>query len=154
MDPLKRDFITKCSVAARMAAHPFCDMAACEAALESRWGQSQLAVDGNNLFGMKQHTHPTYGDLSLPTREFLGGEWTVVDAAFVKYPTLDDCFADRLATLTRLASVYPHYKAALTATDPESYVREVSQTWSTDPNRAAAVISIYHQYISDLTRDA
>src|SRR4029077_11811828 len=115
----QRLFISNCSLSARLVAHPFPDMAACEAALESNWGKSQLAQAGNNLFGMKQHQHPTYGTLTLPTREFQGGEWKVVDASFVRYPTLDDCFADRLATLTRLASVYPDYKKALEAKAPE-----------------------------------
>lgn len=154
MDPLKRQFISNCSVAARMVAHPFPDMVACEAALESRYGESVLAQQGNNLFGMKTHQHPEYGTINLPTREFLGGEWERVNAGFERYPTLDDCFADRLKTLRRLSPVYPHYKAALTATTPEEFVTEVSKSWSTDPNRAANVIAIYRSYVADLTTEA
>jgi hypothetical protein len=52
-----------------------------------------------------------------------------------------------------LSSVYPHYKAALDAPTPEQYVEAVSRTWSTDPGRAA-VISIYHHYIDDLSSPA
>lgn len=154
MDPNKRLFISNASVSARMVAHPFPDMAACEAALESRYGQSVLAQQGNNLFGMKAHQHPEYGVINLPTREFLGGQWTVINAGFEKYPTLDDCFADRLATLQRLSSIYPHYKAALNATTPEEFVTEVSRTWATDPNRAVNVIVIYRAYVADLTQEA
>lgn len=113
-----------------------------------------LAVHGNNLFGTKQHEHPIYGTLSLPTREYLGGEWKVVTANWVRYPTLDDCFADRLATLRRLSPIYPHYKAALEASDPETFVREVSQTWSTDPGRAEKVIEIYNEYQADSEQEA
>jgi flagellum-specific peptidoglycan hydrolase FlgJ len=153
MEPFKREFITRCSVAARMVGHPFPDMVGCEAALESRYGNSLLYLNGNNVFGMKQRQHAQYGSLAMPTREFLNGAWTVVNANFVQYPTLEDCFADRLATLTRLASVYPHYKAAIEATDPETYIKEVSQTWSTDPNRAASVLSIYHQYKADMIQE-
>ena len=154
MDPTKRLFISNATVSARMVAHPFALMAACEAALESGYGQSMLAVHGNNLFGTKQHEHPIYGTLSLPTREYLGGEWKVVTANWVRYPTLDDCFADRLATLRRLSPIYPHYKAALEASDPETFVREVSQTWSTDPGRAEKVIEIYNEYQADSEQEA
>jgi flagellum-specific peptidoglycan hydrolase FlgJ len=156
MDPLKREFITRCSVAARMVAHPFPDMVGCEAALESQkpdvvpFTLSQLAAEDNNLFGMKAHQHNDYGVVNLPTHEFLSGEWTVVSAAFEKYPTLEDCFADRYATLRRLSPIYPHYKAALSATNPLTYITEVSRTWSTDPKRAAKVITIYNEYMTDL----
>jgi flagellum-specific peptidoglycan hydrolase FlgJ len=46
-------------------------MAACEAALESTWGASELATKGNNLFGQKQQVHPEFGTLHIPTREFI-----------------------------------------------------------------------------------
>ena len=138
-----------------MVAHPFPNMAGCEAALESQkpgvvpFTLSQLAAEDNNLFGMKAHQHNDYGVVNLPTREFLSGEWTVVSAAFEKYPTLDDCFADRYATLRRLSPIYPHYKAALAATDPVTYITEVSRTWSTDPKRAQKVIAIYNEYLAE-----
>jgi flagellum-specific peptidoglycan hydrolase FlgJ len=146
MTPEERQFISQAAVSARMIGHPFSDMAACEAALESAYGQSLLAKQGNNLFGMKQRQHPIYGTLALPTREFQSGGWTIIQAEFVKYPALEDCFADRLATLTRLASVYPNYKAALEAQSPEDYINAVSKTWSTDPNRAAKCLAIYQEY--------
>jgi flagellum-specific peptidoglycan hydrolase FlgJ len=155
MDPLKKEFIARCSVAARMIAYPFPDMAGCEAALESQkpgvvpFTLSELAANSNNLFGMKAHQHNVYGVVNLPTHEVLSGEWTVVSAAFESYPTLDDCFADRYATLRRLSSIYPHYKAALAASDPYVYITEVSRTWSTDPKRAEKVIAIYNEYLSE-----
>ena len=143
-----------CSASARMVAHPFPDMAASEAALESGYGKSLLAMKGNNLFGMKQHQHPSFGTLTLPTREFIGGAWQITNAPFVSYPTLDDCFADRLATLTRLKSVYPEYKAALEAETPEDYITHVSKTWSTDPNRATKVMLIYREFVKDFEQPA
>jgi len=133
MNSLQRDFLDRASAEAVKASHPFPQMAACEAALESSWGNSQLAREGNNLFGMKQHAHPIYGTMTLPTREFLLGEWKQVSANWVNYPDWRGCFADRLATLQRLSNALPHYKAALDARDAETYVRQVSQSWSTDP---------------------
>jgi flagellum-specific peptidoglycan hydrolase FlgJ len=158
MTNAQRDFLCNAKTEAVKANHPFPIMAACEAALESAWGNSMLARDGNNLFGTKQHTHPIFETLNLPTREFLSGNWTTVEAGWVHYPDIASCFADRLATLQRLATMtnaatgaleYPNYANALAATDPLTYIKEVSQTWSTDPGRAAKVTAIYQEYLSE-----
>ena len=146
MDTIKLTWLKNAASEASVAGHIFAEMAACEAALESNFGQSALARDGNNLFGMKQHTHPIFATLSLPTREFISGDWKIVNADWVKYPSLAACFADRMGTLIRLQDEFPHYGMALTAPDEYTYVREVSQNWSTDPQRAEKVISIYKEY--------
>lgn len=147
MNDAQRQFLDRATAEAAKANHPFPPMAACEAALESGWGHSQLAREGNNLFGMKQHAHAVFGTMTLPTSEFLDGKWvTVPGANWVKYPDLASCFADRLATLQRLSNAYPHYAAALKAEDAQTFVTEVSKTWSTDPNRAQKIIGIYAEY--------
>lgn len=138
----------RAALAATQADHPFPTMAAAEAALESAWGNSELVRDANNLFGMKQHQHPVYGTMNLPTKEFEGGEWIEAEAHWVKYPDWATCFWDRAATLHRLASAFPHYKAALAATSPEAYIAEVSKTWSTDPARGAKCLAIYNEYLA------
>ena len=81
-----KQWLAQASAAAAEALHIYPQMAACEAGEESNYGQSMLAKADSNLFGMKQHQHPVYGTVSLPTREFLGGSWKVVSANFVKYP--------------------------------------------------------------------
>ena len=132
--------------AAKESGHIWPRMAACEAALESNYGKSQLAQRAKNLFGMKAHGPNAGTFLSLPTKEFINGEEVTQQALWMVYATLTDCFADRMKTLARLAPKYPHYQAALDAPDERTYVTEVSQTWSTDPNRAAKVIQIYTEY--------
>jgi flagellum-specific peptidoglycan hydrolase FlgJ len=154
MNDLQRAFLDRASGEAAIARHPFPKMAACEAALESAWGNSALARDANNLFGMKQHAHAVYGTMNLPTREFEKGAWIQTVASWVKYPDWASCFADRLATLQRLANAFPHYKAALAAIDAESFVTEVSKTWSTDPQRAQKVLSIYQQWQTSIQSNA
>jgi flagellum-specific peptidoglycan hydrolase FlgJ len=158
MEAWKFDFIRRAAIAAEQANHAHPVMAACEAALESTYGTSDLALTDKNLFGMKQHKHPIYGTHVLPTKEFeapgvdidgdgvKGEGWVTIDARWVSYPGWRECFQDRMATLERLRSVFPHYDAALKATDPTTYVMEVSATWASDPKRGQKVLDIYSQY--------
>jgi flagellum-specific peptidoglycan hydrolase FlgJ len=119
---------------------------ACEVMVETTWGTSQLFREDWNGFGMKQHQHPIFGTVNLPTKEFLNGKWVVQHDDFVKYPTMADCFADRMNTLRALAPHYPHYAAALVATNPEDFLTQVSRTWSTGPTRGAECIAILHAH--------
>lgn len=141
----QKEFVLTAAIAAKTSGHIFPEMAACEAALESSYGRSLLALQDLNLFGMKQHRHPVFGTHNLPTREFEQGKWLATTAAWVTYPDLKACFTDRMSTLERLAPVYPHYAAALDAKDAIAYVTEVSKTWSTDPKRADKVLEIYKE---------
>jgi flagellum-specific peptidoglycan hydrolase FlgJ len=142
---LQDDFLRKAAAAAQAAGHPFPEYAACEAALESAWGQSGLATRANNLFGQKQCQPPLdgTGTLSLPTKEFLGGNWVTVNANWALFTDWSMCFHARMRLLQAASGRYPHYAAALAATTGEDFVREVSQTWSTDPARGSKVLSIY-----------
>lgn len=141
-------FLVKAAEAARAGHHIFPQMAACEAALESGWGRSQLAVEANNLFGQKQDWwHPEgTGTLSLPTEEFLGGKWVEVTAEWVRFANWAECFAGRMHLLELLSVEYPSYAEALHAETPEEFVELVSRRWSTDPQRAAKVIEIYNAH--------
>ncbi len=145
MGAIQDDFLTKAAAAARASGHLFPEFAACEAALESGWGMSHLAVEANNLFGQKQAHPPLQGTdtISMPTREFLHGAWVVVQANWVKFPDWAACFRERMALLRSLSQAYPYYKAALGAPTGEQFITEVSKTWSTDPDRAGKVLSVF-----------
>jgi hypothetical protein len=45
--------------------------------------------------------------------------------------------------LHRLAASYPEYQAALAATTGHDFIVHVSRSWSTDPDRAGKVLSVY-----------
>ncbi len=142
------EFLKKAAAEARAAGHIFPEHAACEAALESAWGASELAVRANNLFGQKQ-THPAHGaSLALETREFLHGQWVTVTAEWIAFSGWQDCFAHRMALLRRLATAYPHYRLALAAHSGDTFIVEVSKTWSTDPGRAEKVLALYREYFA------
>lgn len=156
MSGLQEEFLRKASDAARSAGHIFPEFAACEAALESGWGMSQLAAEANNLFGQKQAHAALAGTetISLPTREYLHGVWTTVQADWIRFASWQACFAGRMALLKTLGHAYPHYAAALAAKTGEEFVDEVSKSWSTDPARAGKVLSIYDHHHAVFERAA
>lgn len=138
------EFLLKALEAAKYAEHVFPAYAAAEAALESRWGRSQLAISANNLFGRKASRGDdpsTYTVMS--TREFLHGTWITTPAYWRKFSNWNECFQDRMALLERLPKLY---RDALEAPDGESFVTLVSQHWSTDPDRAKKVLEIYRAH--------
>lgn len=145
MGTVQETFLRKAYAAAAASGHIFPQFAACEAALESGWGLSKLAAEANNLFGQKQAHPALHGTqtLSLPTREFLHGAWVAVEANWVRFADWSACFAERMALLRALRHAYPNYAAALDAKSGEQFIAEVSKTWSTDPQRAAKVLSVY-----------
>ena len=145
MGAVQQEFLRKAYAAAAAAGHIFPQFAACEAALESGWGLSKLAVEANNLFGQKQAHPPLKGTetLVLPTREFLHGAWVTEEANWVRFEDWSGCFAERIELLRSLRHAFPNYAAALGATTGEQFIAEVSKTWSTDPQRAGKVLSVY-----------
>lgn len=142
------EFLAKAVFEACKAGHVWPEFAACEAALESSWGGSELAVHANNLFGQKQSHPPLEGTMTLilPTREFLRDEWVTVRAEWVKFPDWDACFAARMRLLGDLAGRYPHYAEAIIAKTGAGYVTAVSKSWSTDPERAEKILAIHQQH--------
>ncbi len=142
---IQSEFLLRAASAATAAKHIFPEFAACEAALESGWGNSELANQANNLFGQKQSHPPIAGSetLMLPTREYLHGSWVTVQANWTKFPDWSACFTARMQLLERLSHDFPHYAAALAATNGEQFITQVSMSWSTDPQRAGKVLSIY-----------
>lgn len=144
--PVQLAALRKVYAAALASGVPFPNAQACEVMVETTWLTSELGVADDNLFGMRQHQHPVFGTVNLPTNEFLGGHWVRVNADFVKYPSMEACFQDRMATLKNLAPHYPHYAAALAANTPEEFLTQVSLTWSTGPTRGAQCIAILHAH--------
>lgn len=152
MDIQQQQFIKRAAQQAEQAGHIFPVMAACEAALESGYGTSALAIADKNVFGMKAHVaafNEVLKYVSMPTKEFINHHWVSISALWCVYPDQAACFTDRMETLKRLAPHYPHYAAALAATNPIDYVTAVSQSWSTDPHRAETCITIYSEYLKE-----
>jgi flagellum-specific peptidoglycan hydrolase FlgJ len=147
MNEIQREWLESTAVAAEQAGHIFPDFAACEAALETGYGEHMGGT--HNLFGTKQHLHPIYSAVSLSTKEVLHGVTVNQTAPFINYPNDAASYTDRMLTLTRLQNTYPHYRCALSAADGETYVTEVSRSWSSLPNRAQIVLKIHDEWKND-----
>ena len=64
-----------------------------QAILESGWGKSTLATKGKNLFGIKA-TNWRGEKITLPTAEYINGNWITVQADFRKYNTYGESIKD------------------------------------------------------------
>lgn len=167
----RKQFLAKAVQAADTAMHPFPEFAACEAALESAFGTSELACRANNLFGQKYpHANPgfNYPGILLPTHEWERGEMVrVADVLWPRFPDWVASFRQRVLLLERLAPSCPHYQYGLEAADGEGFVRLMSPcepqpchfthedcvTWASDPKRADNVLAIYAQFFGALRTD-
>lgn len=138
-------FLVKAHAAAYQAGHVWPLYAACEAALESRYGDSKLARLANNLFGLKQgHSTAGYATIILPTQEWDNTLRAMVPATatWPIFANWIDCFRKRMEVLQRVSL----YHEALLATTGEDFIRLVSEHWATDPKRGEKVMAIYAEY--------
>lgn len=107
-----------------------------EGALESGWGNH---APGMNLFGVKADPSWTGPIITVRTREFLHGQWTVVDAKFRAYQDWQGCIDDHAKFLTG----NPRYRQAFACADAEAFARAVAAAgYATDPTYADKIIAV------------
>jgi hypothetical protein len=118
-----------------------------QAILESGWGRSALARDGNSQFGIKCFGWP--GPIAIGCRSYATSECDSTGchpsvASFRMYRNLADSFADH----DRFLRVNPRYQIALAVTaDPDLFAQRLQQAgYATDPTYAAKLIGLMHTY--------
>ncbi|MBY0122136.1 N-acetylmuramoyl-L-alanine amidase [Bacillus sp. S/N-304-OC-R1] len=101
-----------------------------QAVLESDKGNSELAVNANNLFGIKAKP-PWTGPIYIKrTKEFVNDKWIEVVADFCKFNSLEECFEYR----SRVFLKRPHYKPLWGITDYKKAAQIIWQCgYATDP---------------------
>lgn len=147
----KTEFLTAALLAATQARDVGAPInpviAAAQAALESNWGQSQLAREANNFHGVKRGSSWSGDVLELPTQEWSETRQTFYTtvAKWRKYRDWQHAFADYGDLIAR---VYPH--AAAAADDALKFLVELTARdypkWATDPRYTEKVWSIVEQY--------
>ena len=119
----------------------FASVTLAQAALESVWGQSKLAREAHNLFGIKG-TGPA-GYVEMPTWEVVNGQRVQTTARFRRYHSRAECLEDRSRILTTLS----RYRDVREAGTPELQARALQECgWATDPQYAAKIIQIIDQH--------
>lgn len=145
MAPL--DFIAIIAPPAQESAHTTripASFTIAQAALESAWGKSKLALAGHNLFGVKAGKLWAGETLILPTREYLNGQWVTVSAVWRKYPDWLSSINDHARFLT----TQPRYHRALAGQrSGEDFARQIQLAgYATDPGYAEKLCLIIRQH--------
>jgi hypothetical protein len=121
-----------------------------QAILESNWGNSTLAQNDKNYFGIKcaTATNPGSGSTAIGCHAYPTTECTptchTVTAYFRVYAAIGDSFVDHGAFL-RVNSRYAN--AFNDTNNPDQFVRDIAADgYATDPNYASSVISLMQTY--------
>lgn len=119
-----------------------------QAALESAWGTSELAVKANNLFGIKGQG--TAGSMRLQTTEYVRGVAGRVIADFRAYNSWAESVADHSSLLVNGVSWDRDKYAGALRTDGRSAAAAIGAAgYATDPEYADKLIRIIDQYNLD-----
>lgn len=120
-----------------------------QAILESGWGGSSLSMAPNyNLFGIKG----TYNgqSVTMPTKEYVNGQWITINAAFRKYPSYKQSFEDN-ARVLKTVSFSPgnYYYSGAWKSNTSSYkdaTAWLTGRYATAPNYNTALNRIIELY--------
>ena len=108
---------------------------------ESGWGQSSLATQDNNLFGIKG-SGPAGSD-AQPTQEFLNGGWVDTTAGFAVYRNVTESINDH----GRLLATSGYYTRAMTVRhSPNAFADALTGVYATDPGYGGKLIGLMRQY--------
>lgn len=119
-----------------------------QAALESGWGTSSLAKPPyNNNFGIKASSDWSGRTVSMPTREWLNGQYVTINASFRAYDSIADSVRDHAAFFTNTDWRKEHYKHVVGEKDYKKSARALQNAgYATDPSYATKLINIIEQY--------
>ena len=121
---------------------------AAQAILESGWGSSELAkAPNNNLFGIKD-SEDWHGEIvTVPTQEYLNGDYITVNAAFRKYASWNDSVVDHAKFFTSTEWRKDNYRKVVNETDYRIAAQELKNAgYATDPNYPGKLIRLIEAY--------
>jgi len=121
---------------------------AAQAILESGWGSSELAkAPNNNLFGIKDSEDWNGEIVTVPTQEYVNGDYITVNAAFRKYASWNDSVVDHAKFFTSTEWRKNNYRKVVNETDYRIAAQELKNAgYATDPGYAGKLISLIEAY--------
>ncbi|EAG1697185.1 GW domain-containing glycosaminoglycan-binding protein [Listeria monocytogenes] len=117
-----------------------------QAILESNWGQSDLAQQGNNLFGVKGKAPQPM--VNMTTKEFVDGNWIEIKANFRKYKDWNESLEAHAELFLKGTSWNKDkYNGVIEADDYKKAAEELQTAgYATDPDYAEKLINIIEKY--------
>jgi hypothetical protein len=135
------DFINEVKIGAQATQQKYCILASltiAQAILESGWGEYAIA---NNIFGIKANGYKPC--VSVPTKEFINGEYVNTVAEFRAYPN----FAASVEDHGSFLAANSRYKNILNVTDSHTVTTRIqADGYSTSPTYSADLDSLIKEY--------
>ena len=121
---------------------------AAQAILESGWGSSELAkAPNNNLFGIKDSEDWNGEIVTVPTQEYVNGDYITVNAAFRKYTSWNDSVVDHAKFFTSTEWRKNNYRKVVNETDYRIAAQELKNAgYATDPSYPGKLIRLIEAY--------
>jgi flagellum-specific peptidoglycan hydrolase FlgJ len=108
---------------------------------ESGWGQSMLAINDHNLFGIKG-TGPAGSDLQ-PTEEYENGQWVTTNAPFRVYHNVAESIDDH----GELLATSGYYTQAMAdRNNPDAFANALTGVYATNPEYGADLVNLMQRY--------
>lgn len=112
-----------------------------QAIIESGWGQSALATQGHNLFGIKGSYNGQ--SVTMPTYEYYGGRYVQINDAFRAYPSNYESIVDH----GRFLKENSRYSNLIGQKDYQTVTRLIRQDgYATDPQYTNTLNRVIQQY--------
>lgn len=117
-----------------------------QAILESNWGDSTLASEHHNLFGVK--AGPQEAGEDMTTQEYVDGAWLTVTGRFKVYSSDYASMRDHAQLLYHGTSWNSQqYASVIAATDYKTAARALQTSgYATDPDYANKLIAVVEKY--------
>lgn len=138
--------VEKCQIRC-LNAHLLPSLCIAQACLESAYGTSELAVQANNLFGIKRGSGWGGKVYNKTTKEWDGSKYITITAGFRAYDTMVACVEDYIKKLTTMS----RYENLVGCTDINKaceYIR--TDGWATSPTYTSSLLAVVKQF--NLTR--
>ncbi|MBY5406352.1 DUF2272 domain-containing protein [Rhizobium leguminosarum] len=108
-----------------------------QAIVETGWGKHTIG-SAKNLFGIKGKGPA--GSVTVPTKEYVNGQWVTIQAAFAKYNSFEESITEHARFFLRNKR---YAKALSVKGDAEAFAREIHKAgYATGPDYATMLIKV------------